>query len=191
MSEHKLTITAICGSLREGSFNRRVLKAMEKLAPEHWEIQHADLSGIPLYNADTESQGDPPSVAQFKESIRRADGVLIVTPEYNSGIPGVLKNALDWASRPVKSSVLIQKPFAVAGATPGGGGTAQSQAQVRQTLLAMNAYTMPGPKILIGGVHEKLNQTTGELDDETTLRHLQSFLTAFEQWIHYFKLTPK
>ncbi|MFD1774315.1 NADPH-dependent FMN reductase [Paenibacillus rhizophilus] len=187
MSENKLTITAICGSLREGSFNRKVLKAMEELAPKHWEIHRADLSNIPLYNADIESQGDPQSVALFKESIRQADGVLIVTPEYNSGIPGVLKNALDWVSRPVKSSVLIQKPFAIAGATPGSGGTAQSQAQVRQTLLAMNAYTMPGPKILIGGIHEKLNETTGELDDESTLRHIEKFLTAFEQWIYFFK----
>ncbi|CAH1222873.1 hypothetical protein PAECIP111892_05227 [Paenibacillus auburnensis] len=122
MSENKLTITAICGSLREGSFNRRVLKAMEELAPKHWEIYHADLSMIPLFNSDIESQGDPQSVAEFKENIRQADGVLIVTPEYNMGIPGVLKNALDWASRPSKSSVLIEKPFAIAGATPGGGG---------------------------------------------------------------------
>lgn len=191
MSENKLTITAICGSLREGSFNRRVLKAMEELAPKHWEIQHVDLSMIPLFNLDIESQGDPQSVAEFKESIKQADGVLIVTPEYNMGIPGVLKNALDWASRPGKSSVLIEKPFAIAGATPGSGGTAQSQAQVRQTLLAMNAYTMPGPKVLIGSVHEKLNETTGELDDESTLRHLERFLTAFEEWILVFKQTQK
>jgi chromate reductase, NAD(P)H dehydrogenase (quinone) len=191
MSENKLTITAICGSLREGSFNRRVLKAMKELAPKHWEIHHADLSMIPLFNSDIESQGDPQSVVEFKESIRQADGVLIVTPEYNMGIPGVLKNALDWASRPSKSSVLIEKPFAIAGATPGSGGTAQSQAQVRQTLLAMNAYTMPGPKVLIGSVHEKLNETTGELDDESTLRHLERFLTAFEEWILVFKQTQK
>ncbi|WP_025682345.1 NADPH-dependent FMN reductase [Paenibacillus maysiensis] len=191
MSENKLTITAICGSLREGSFNRRVLKAMEELASKHWEIHHVDLSTIPLYNSDIESQGDPQSVVEFKESIRKADGVLIVTPEYNMGIPGVLKNALDWASRPSKSSVLIQKPFAIAGATPGSGGTAQSQAQVRQTLLAMNAYTMAGPKILIGSIHEKLNETTGELDDESTLRHLERFLTAFEEWILVFKQTQK
>lgn len=191
MSENKLTITAICGSLRAGSFNRKVLKAMEELAPKHWEIDHADLSAIPLYNTDIESQGDPQSVVDFKETIRKADGVLIVTPEYNMGIPGVLKNALDWASRPTKSSVLIQKPFAIAGATPGSGGTAQSQAQVRQTLLAMNAYTMPGPKILIGSIHEKLNETTGELDDESTLRHLQSFLAGFEQWISVFKQTQE
>ncbi|MDT3427964.1 chromate reductase [Paenibacillus forsythiae] len=191
MSEHRFTITAICGSLREGSFNRRVLKAMERLAPKHWEIHHADLSLIPLYNADIESQGDPQPVVELKESIRQADGVLIVTPEYNMGIPGVLKNALDWASRPSKSSVLIGKPFAIAGATPGSGGTAQSQAQVRQTLLALNAYTMPGPKVLIGSVHEKLNAATGELDDETTLRHLERFLAAFEQWVLIFKQSQK
>ncbi|QWU15450.1 NAD(P)H-dependent FMN reductase [Paenibacillus sophorae] len=191
MSENKLSITAICGSLREGSFNRKVLKAMEELAPKHWEIHHVDISAIPLYNSDIESHGDPQSVVELKESIRTADGVLIITPEYNMGIPGVLKNALDWASRPARSSVLIQKPFAIAGATPGGGGTAQSQAQVRQTLLAMNAYTMPGPKVLIGSVHEKLNETTGELNDESTLRHLERFLIAFEQWILIFKQSQK
>ncbi|MEC0183651.1 NAD(P)H-dependent oxidoreductase [Paenibacillus peoriae] len=79
MSENKLTITAICGSLREGSFNRRVLKAVKELAPKHWEIHHIDLLTIPFYNSDIESQGDPQSVVKFKESIRKADGVLIVT----------------------------------------------------------------------------------------------------------------
>ena len=186
MEENKLTIATICGSLRKDSFNRKVLTAIERIAPEHWRFHHTNLATIPLYNEDTEKEGDPPSVVEFKESIRKADGVLIVTPEYNTGIPGVLKNALDWASRPSKDSVLIHKPFAIAGATPGNGGTAQSQAQVRQTLLAMNAYTLPGPKILIGRVHEKINGTTGLFDDDQTLHYLDRFLKTFEGWIRTF-----
>ncbi len=93
---------------------------------------------------------------------------------------------MDWASRLPKDSVLIHKPFAITGATPGNGGTAQSQAQVRQTLLAMDAYTMPGPKVLIGRVHEKLNETTGEFDDDRTLIYLDRFLETFESWIRTF-----
>lgn len=189
MEEAKKVIATVCGSLRRGSYNHKVLEALEKTAPAHWEIEHTDISGIPLYDADLEKEGDPLEVSNFKRTIERADGVVIVTPEYNTGIPGVLKNALDWASRPAKASVMIEKPFAVAGATPGNGGTAQSQMQVRQTLLAMNAYVMPGPKIQIRRVHEKIGETTGVLEDERTLKYLNRFLSGFEGWVETLRKT--
>lgn len=187
MEKSGITIAAICGSLRKDSFNKKTLKAIEQMAPKHWSIHQTNIAEIPLYNADIEKEGDPQSVVNFKNSILKADGVLIITPEYNTGIPGVLKNALDWASRPPKHSALIEKPFAVAGATPGNGGTVQSQAQVRQTLLAMKAYTMPGPKIEIRKIHEKINETTGQIEDERTLRYLERFLLTFEDWIRTFR----
>jgi len=92
MAENKLAITAICGSLRKDSFNKKTLEDIEQISPKHWEIHHTNIATIPLYNADIEKTGDPQSVVDFKENIRKADGVLIVTPEYNTGIPGVLKN---------------------------------------------------------------------------------------------------
>ncbi|QHA93142.1 NADPH-dependent FMN reductase [Bacillus sp. N1-1] len=187
MEENRLRITVVCGSLREGSYNRKVLEAMERLAPTHWEFLQTNLSTIPHYNEDLEKESNPSSVNDFIKSIKQSDGVLIVTPEYNTGIPGVLKNALDWASRPPKNSELIQKPVAIAGATPGNGGTAQCQAQLQQTLTAMNAYIMPGPKIQIRRAHEKINEKTGEFEDERTFRYMERFLLSFEDWIQTFK----
>src|SRR5205814_8833807 len=122
----------IAGSLRTGSYNRALLRAAQELAPAGLELLTFDLAPIPLYDGDVEAQGDPEPVGALKTAIRDADALLIVTPEYNYGVPGVLKNAIDWASRPPGQSPLNGKPAALMGATPGMTGTARAQLQIRQ-----------------------------------------------------------
>src|SRR5919201_6101022 len=119
-----MRILGIPGSLRAGSYNRQLLRAARELAPEPMEIELFELHDIPPYNGDVEAQGDPEPVAAFKDAIRHAHGLLIATPEYNRGIPGVLKNAIDWASRPPLGSPLAGKQVAIMGASTGRGGTA-------------------------------------------------------------------
>jgi chromate reductase len=129
-----MQVLGIPGSLRMASYNRGLLRAAQELAPDGMEIRVFGLNDIPLYDADVEADGDPAPVVAFKDAIRAADGLLIATPEYNRGIPGVLKNALDWASRPPFGSPLTNKHVAVMGASTGMSGTAKAQEQVRQTL---------------------------------------------------------
>src|SRR5438132_887093 len=110
-------VLGIAGSLRAGSYNRALLRTAIGLSPEGMKITEFDISGIPLYNADVEAKGDPEEVKALKDAIRQADAVLIATPEYNRGLPGVLKNSIDWASRPPTQSPLIGKPAAIMGAS--------------------------------------------------------------------------
>lgn len=182
----QMNVTVICGSLRKESYNRKLLDAMKAEFPEHWQIEEAFLHQIPLYHADVEEAGAPEAVVELKRAMMRADGVIIVTPEYNNGMPGVVKNALDWASSPPAHSALTHRAFALAGATPGGGGTALSQYQVRQTLTAAEAYVMPGPKMLVSGVAGKMNKELDTLDDEKTTQHVKKFVHAFNSWMHRF-----
>ncbi len=121
----------------------------------------------------------------FKSAIKDVDGIIIVSPEYNSGIPGVLKNALDWASRPRESAVLSRKPVALIGATPGGLGTAFAQLQIRQVLEAMQVHVLPFQKVLISQVHKKIDSDQKVLTDEQTKRYLQQYLHQFIHWIDH------
>jgi chromate reductase len=175
-------VAGFAGSLREGSFNRSLLRAAVELAPERMSVEIVDIGEIPLYNADVEAQGDPVPVAAFKRAIGAADGLLIATPEYNLGVPGVTKNAIDWASRPPRNSVLDGKPVAVMGATPGMGGTARGQSQLRQAFVFTNSYAMPQPEVLVRRASE-LFDADGRLTDEPTREHLVKFLNAFADWI--------
>ena len=134
-------------------------------------IEIFDLDGIPLYNADVEAEGDPEQVAAFKEAIRAADAVLIATPEYNHGVPGVTKNAIDWASRPPKDAPLGGKPVGIIGASPGITGTARGQSQLRQAFEFTDSYCMPQPEILVYRAHEKFDDE-GRLTDERTRAYL-------------------
>jgi len=127
-------VLGIPGSLRQASYNRALLEAAQEVAPAGMEILIFDLGDIPAYNGDVEAAGDPKPVVAWKEAIRSADGLLIATPEYNHGTSGLLKNAIDWASRPARQSVLDAKPVALMGASTGLGGTARAQADVRDTL---------------------------------------------------------
>ena len=148
-SHAPLTFLGIAGSLRRGSYNRGLIRAAVEVAPEGTTVIPFDLADLPMFNADVEAEGDPAAVAVFKRAISAADALLIATPEYNHCVPGLLKNAIDWASRPARRSVLTGKPVAIMGATSGGGGTARAQAHLRDGLAYTNGYVLPLPEVLV------------------------------------------
>lgn len=176
-----MDVVGIAGSLRQGSFNRAVLRAAVDLAPADMAIAIHDIADVPLYDFDVEEQGDPPGVVRLKEAIAAADGVLIVTPEYQHGVPGVLKNALDWASRPPGQSVLQTKSVAIMGASPGMTGTARAQTQLRQTLTYNASRILPPPEVLISHAHDKVND--GKLTDDRSRAYVEKTLARFATWI--------
>ena len=181
-----LRILGVAGSLRAGSYNRALLRAAVRLAPEGMEIEVFDLLEVPLYNGDVEAAGDPPGVMGLKQAIGAADGVLMVTPEYNHGVPGVMKNAVDWASRPPRQAPLESKPVGLIGASPGITGTARGQSQLRQAFEFTNSYCMPQPELLVFKAHEKFD-AEGRLIDETTAEFLRKYLVAFGDWVRRFR----
>jgi chromate reductase, NAD(P)H dehydrogenase (quinone) len=181
-----LRMLGIAGSLRAGSYNRGLLRAAVELAPEDVAVEIFDLIEVPLYNGDVEAAGDPESVARLKQAIRGSDGVLMATPEYNHGVPAVMKNAVDWASRPPREAVLAKKPVAIIGASPGITGTARGQSQLRQAFEFTNSYCMGQPELLVFRAHEKFD-ADGRLTDEATRTYLAKFLAAFAEWIRLFR----
>ena len=181
-----LKVLGIAGSLRAGSYNRALLRAAQELAPAGMEISTFDLAPIPLYNGDVEEKGDPDPVAALKAAIRQADALLIATPEYNFGVPGVLKNAIDWASRPPRGSVLQGKPAAIMGATPGMGGTGRAQMALRQSFVFTQTYALLAPEVLVARAHEKFD-ASGRLTDEPTRKFVSQLLVALAQWAPRFK----
>jgi chromate reductase len=181
-----IKVLAFAGSLRKASYNRALLAAAVGAAPEGMTIEPFDLLRLPLYNGDVEAAGDPEGVAAFKAAIAAADGVLIVTPEYNHGVPGVTKNAVDWASRPPRDAPLNGKPVGIIGASPGLTGTARGQSQLRQAFEFTNSYCMPQPELLVFKAHEKFDPE-GRLTDETTAKYLAGYLAAFAVWVRRFR----
>lgn len=181
-----LRVLAFAGSLRQASYNRALLRAAQRLAPEGMALTIFDLAAVPLYNGDVEADGDPPGVAAFKQAIAGADAVLMATPEYNHGVPGVMKNAIDWASRPPRGAALDGKPVGIIGASPGMTGSARGQSQLRQAFEFTNSYCMPQPELLVFRAHEKFD-AEGNLTDEATAEHLGRYLTAFLAWGLRFK----
>ncbi|MEH7086425.1 NADPH-dependent FMN reductase [Neobacillus drentensis] len=175
------TIGLICGSLRKNSYNRIIAQSLTELDDSH-QFRWIEINDLPLFNEDLEISV-PETVTSFKSAIQDVDGIIIISPEYNSGIPGVLKNALDWASRPRESAVLSRKPVGLIGATPGGLGTAFAQLQIRQVLEAMQVHVLPFQKVLISQVHKKIDSDQKVLTDEQTKRYLQQYLHQFIQWI--------
>jgi len=179
-------ILGVAGSLRRGSLNRALLGAAIKLAPAGLTIDAFDLADVPLYNGDVEAAGDPAGVTAFKNAIRAADAVLFVTPEYNHGVPGVMKNAVDWASRPARDAALNGKPVGIIGASPGQVGTARGQSQLRQAFEFTNSFCMPQPEILVFRAHEKFD-ASGDLTDAKTAEFLGKYLEALRVWTLRFK----
>jgi chromate reductase len=179
-------VLGVAGSLRQASFNRALLRAAQSLAPAGMTLDAFDLKAVPLYDGDVEAAGDPPGVAAFKAAIHAADAVLFVTPEYNHGVPGVMKNAVDWASRPPRDAALNRKPVGIIGASPGQTGSARGQSQLRQAFEFTNSYCMPQPEILVFRAHEKFDDD-GRLIDETTVKYLAAYLEAFAVWIERFR----
>ena len=168
-------ILAISGSLRERSYNRALLRAAEELAPPGVEIEEFDLSPIPFYDGDVEAAGDPASVVALRAAVAEADGVLIATPEYNRGTSGVLKNAIDWLSRPALASVLRWKPVAIMGASTGRGGTRRAQQQVRDALLYPGAIVLEEPEVALPVAWEHFDED-GRLVDEKTRDSIRALL---------------
>ena len=181
-----LRILGFAGSLRKESFNRSLVRAAQELAPPNMTIEIFDLAGIPLYNGDVEAEGEPNPVAIFKQAIRAADALLIATPEYNHGVPGVMKNAIDWASRPPRQAALDAKPVGIIGASPGMTGTARGQSQLRQAFEFTNSYCMPQPELLVFKAHEKFD-AAGRLTDAATASYLSRYLAAFQAWVLRFR----
>jgi chromate reductase, NAD(P)H dehydrogenase (quinone) len=174
-------IIGIAGSLRQESLNKYLLQFMAEEEYEGLNIQIESLEEIPLFNADLEKGGDPDPVARWKQKLKKADGILIVTPEYSHGTPGVLKNALDWAGSMTNENVLFHKPVMLAGATPTRMGTGFSQAQLRQTLAACDAYPLQQPQIFIAQAHKLIEN--GKVTDEGTADFLKKAAASFREWI--------
>ena len=175
-------IVAFAGSLRRGSFNRALLRAAQELAPDTMTIEVIEIGELPFYNADVEAKGDPPSVAAFKRSLSGADGILIATPEYNDGIPGVLTTAIDWGSRLPGRAPLSGKPVALMGASPSRIGTARAQLHLRQLLSHVHARLLPPPELLIASAHERFDKSL-RLTDEGSRDVLSKLLQRFSRWI--------
>lgn len=176
-----IKVLAISGSLREGSFNTNALKAAVELAPEGMEIEiFKGLGELPPFNQDSEK--DPPAiVTELKKKIREADAILFSTPEYNYSIPGVLKNAIDWGSRPYGDSAWDGKPAAIMGASGGAIATARAQYDLRKMMVFLNMFPINRPEVMIGTASDKFDES-GKLTDEATRGFIKKMLTALADW---------
>ena len=175
------TIIGICGSLRKASYNHALLRTAQTMTPAGDVLEIGRLQDIPLYNGDLEAaEGVPPSVTGLQDMIAESDGLLLVSPEYNNSMPGVLKNALDWLSRPPQTgqSLFNARPVAVMGATPGGMGTVLAQAAWLPTLRALGMRPWFGQTLYVSRAHQLFDQR-GELMDADARERLKSFIRGF------------
>src|SRR5580658_1348121 len=175
MNVKKPHILGIPGSLRRGSYSGAVLRGLQEIAADHARIELFLLDPVPLYNADFDGEEKPPAVAALKKAIHDCDGLVLSSPEYNYGVSGVLKNALDWASRPGYQSVLRNKPVLIMTSSPGLVGGVRAQAQLRQTLAATLSRVITAPEVVIAQVKGKIQE--GRLTDAPSLKFM---LEAFE-----------
>jgi chromate reductase len=173
-------ILGIAGSLRQGSYNRAALRAAARLAPEGVTLEVFDLDGIPTYNQDEETR-PPARVAELKARIRAADAILFATPEYNYSIPGVLKNAIDWASRPYGDSAWNGKPAAVMGASVALQGTSRAQYHLRQVFVYLDMHPLNQPEVMIADAARRFDEH-GNLTDEKARESIRQLLTGLVHW---------
>jgi chromate reductase len=178
--ERKISILGFAGSLRKGSYNKALLRAAQELVPTNAALEIFDLEGIPPFNQDFESQ-PPERVKEFKQKIRKADAILIATPEYNYSIPGVLKNAIDWASRPYGDNAFEGKPVGIISASGGMLGGSRAQYQLRQTFIFLDMHPLNRPEVIVPNVHEKVDQS-GRVTDEKTRQKIRELLEALVTW---------
>ncbi len=177
-----LTVVAICGSLRKGSYNAALLRTAIGLKPASMTIETFNRIGeFPLYNADVQAQGIPQAVQDLGARIRAADGVLFVTPEYNYSVPGVLKNAIDWASR-LQPQPFLGKPICIMGAAAGALGTGRAQYDLRRMMVFLDAVVMNKPEVFVGVAHTKFNDE-GVFTDEAGKGFVKQALESFVHWI--------
>ena len=181
----KVKILGFAGSLRKDSYNRSLLRAALELVPEEAEIEIFDLEGIPLFNQDLENQ-PPKKLTEFKTRIRAADAVLIATPEYNYSIPGVLKNAIDCASRPYGDNAFDHKPVAIMGASIGFAGTARAQYHLRQCFVFLTCFALNQPEVMVPFVQDKIDPE-GKLTDPKTRENIRELLTSLVEWTRRLK----
>ena len=183
--ENTVNILGFAGSLRKGSHNRSILRAALELVPEDARLEIFDLEGIALFNQDLENQPSE-KLKEFKAKIRAADAILIATPEYNYSIPGVLKNAIDCASRPYGDNAFEHKPVAIMGATIGLMGTARAQYHLRQCFVFLNCFPLNKPEVMVPLAHEKMNKE-GELTDQNTRERIRELLESLVAWTKKLK----
>jgi chromate reductase len=181
----KMSILGFAGSLRKDSYNKALLRAALESVPAGTELEIFDLEGIPPFNQDLEKQ-PPEKVKEFKAKIRAADAILIATPEYNYSIPGVLKNAIDNASRPYGDNAFDGKPVALMGASIGMLGTARAQYHLRQSLVFLNMYPLNQPEVMVPFAQEKIDQN-GRVTDQKTKEKIKELLEALVLWTRKFK----
>ena len=177
MDYKEFRILALAGSLRQGSYNRGLLRAAGELAPDWVKVQFFDIGTLPFFNEDLEAPTDPEVVRQFKEAISRANALLIATPEYNGAVPGVLANAIDWASRPTGRSVLRNKPGAVLGRS----GSANAHAALRGVLSRVGAVVVPDPQVLVPHASRLFDEQVN-LRDEDTRQEIRQLVEAVAHW---------
>jgi chromate reductase len=184
MADKTLNIVSICGSLRKGSYNRIVMNALQGYAPDGMRISEApSYAEFPLYNADIQnSTGFPAPVQTLAEAIRAADGVIFVSPEYNYGIPGPLKNAIDWVSR-LPNQPFVGKPVSIISAAAGILGGGRMQYDLRRCMIFVDALTMNKPEIFIGNVSQKIDEKTGQIKDKQAIGLIKQQLAAFAKFI--------
>jgi chromate reductase len=178
-----IQVLGMAGSLRRASYNRMLLESTRALAPDDMRIEVFDLRDVPMYNGDLDTDAERPAEAQrLKQAIAGADAVLIATPEYNHSVPGMLKNAIDWASRPALKCVFTGKPVAIMGAAGGPVGTARAQQDLKLILMSMLALVLPHPGVAVGHMAEKFD-ASGALVHEPTRQFLTTFLVEFRSWV--------
>jgi chromate reductase, NAD(P)H dehydrogenase (quinone) len=181
----KVKILGFAGSLRKDSYNKSLLRAAQELLPEGAELEIFNLEGIPLFNQDLELD-QPEKVREFKAKIRAADALLIATPEYNYSFPGVLKNAIDSASRPYGDNPFDGKPVAIIGASVGMLGTGRAQYHLRQSMVFLNMHPVNRPEVMVTFAQHKIDQS-GRVTDEETRGTIQELLKALIAWTNKLK----
>ncbi|MBI4495341.1 MAG: NAD(P)H-dependent oxidoreductase [Deltaproteobacteria bacterium] len=183
--EPMISILGFAGSLRKGSFNKAILRAALEMVPPGAGLEIFDLEGFLPSNQDLEMQ-PPEKVREFKKKIRAADALLIATPEYNYSLPGVLKNAIDHASRPYGDNAFEGKPVAIMGASVGMIGTARAQYHLRQSCVFLNMHPMNQPEVMVPFAQDKVD-ATGRLTDQTTRDKIKDLMESLVHWARRFK----
>jgi len=183
-----IRILGIAGSLRKASYNRAALRAAAALVPPDAVLETFELDGIPPFNED-DDKNPPAKVVELKQRVRAADALLFATPEYNYSVPGVLKNAIDWGSRPYGDSAWSGKPAAILGASPGAIGTARAQYHLRQIFVFLDVLALNKPELMIGNAAARFD-SAGNLTDEPTREHVRKLLVSLVAWTRRLQASP-
>ena len=185
----RLKIAAIAGSLREGSYNKMLIREAMRLAPSEIEFTTLEIGDLPLFNEDVEHSHLPESATVLKRGLADADGLIISTPEYNYGVPGVLKNAVDWASRPPGESPLEDLPIALMGASMGMGGTARAQLALRDSFVFTRSLVLPGPEVLVARASGQFDDN-GRLTSKDTEDFVRDLVERFAAFVRRWQREP-